>query len=247
MQIVRAFRTHISRYEANAKIGWQLILCGAAAAEFRNKLRKHVVVMQPCGFNAHALGVLAARDISLFIASPEALADRFTMLRNIFRPWGDDLAPNVIRTEITQSCLPAVANDATVDCFANENGLPISFLHKSMLAGHTGVLQCSDGGLKRHMRTLVAAGLFDTDAQARHACMRETRFLPMYSLEWYLERKAAMLEAGGTLDDVRAACCQFASLRACLPRVLLSQRCRCGTVRFCVRVCIVCPACACAV
>ena len=55
------------------------------------------------------------------------------------------------------------------------------------------------------MRTLVAAGLCASDADAWRQCMSQTALLSSRTLEWYLEREAAVLEAGGTLGDVHAA------------------------------------------
>ena len=81
-------------------------------------------------------------------------------------------------------------------------------------------------GLEEHMRTLVAAGLFATKAAALRACLLRNRLLASYKLEWYLERRVAVLEAGGTADDVLTACTQANSLRVLLER-LLYIRARC--------------------
>ena len=43
-------------------------------------------------------------------------------------------------------------------------------------------------------------------------------------LRWYVVRKAAVLEAGGSMDDVLAACCDTGSLQAAYPCLLLWVR-----------------------
>ena len=197
---------------------------------FRNQLRAHVATMAPIGFNEHALGVLAARKPYTILGSPEALAAQYTMLRDVFQPWSDELAQDLGRTDITQECLPAVARDAsppapTALLVASKRG-PCSLVHKAMLAGPVPVLQWTREGLEEHVRTLVAAGLFATEAAALRACLLRNKLLASHKLEWYLERRVAVLEAGGTADDVLAACTQTASLRVLLAH-LLYIRARC--------------------
>ena len=80
------------------------------------------------------------------------------------------------------------------------------------------------------MRTLVAAGLCASDADARRQCMSRFTLTISRTLEWYLERKAAVLEAGGTLGDVRAACSQGGSMQRSLECVLLWQRSGCAAL-----------------
>jgi hypothetical protein len=61
--------------------------------------------------------------------------------------------------------------------------------------------------------------------------MARLQLLRVRNLRWFLERKAAVLEAGGTIEDVRTACCQTGSLRAALPCLLLYQRSGCAASR----------------
>ena len=197
---------------------------------FRTQLRAHVATMAPLGFNEHALGVLAARRPYTILGSPEALAAQYTMLRDVFQPWSDELAQDLRRTDITQECLPAVARDAsppapTALLVASKRG-PCSLVHKAMLAGPVPMLMWTQEGLEEHVRTLVAAGLFATEAAALRACLLRNKLLASYKLEWYLERRVAVLEAGGTADDVLTACTQTDSLRVLLER-LLYIRARC--------------------
>ena len=210
--------------------GLQLTLCSTDPTAFRANVRAHVNTMAHHGFNAHALGVLASRDISLFLNPPQDLADRYVMLRELFAPWGDALADDLRHTKITSECLPAAALSALVttgDCSATSDRLAISRLHKLVLSGPVSVLQLTRTRLQEQMATLVAAGLCATGADARRLCMSHNALLAPYRLSWYLERKAAVLEAGGTLHDVRAACCCSASLQTSLPYVLLWQRVKC--------------------
>ena len=74
------------------------------------------------------------------------------------------------------------------------------------------------------MRTLVAAGLFHSDAEAQSECMLRPKLLMSRQLRWYVERKAAVLEAGGSMDDVLAACCHGLVTSNCI-----SVSCSCGS------------------
>ena len=114
-------------------------------AECCANLRAHVATMVPLGYNAHALGVLAARHPYLILGSPEASAAQFAMPREVFQPWSDELAQDLSRTVITQECLPALAKDAdlptaTALAAASKRGL-CSLVHKAMLAGPSHVLE----------------------------------------------------------------------------------------------------------
>ena len=191
---------------------------------FRFQLRAHVATMAPFGFNAHALGVLAARHPYLVLGSPDAMAAQYAMLREVFQPWSDELAQDLSRTAITRECLPAVARDAppptpSTLAAASKRGL-CSLVHKAMLAGHTDLLRWTRDGLEAHSRRLVAAGLFESKEDARRECLLRSKLLASRKLEWYLERRVAVLEAGGTADDVLAACTQSCSLRVLLERLL---------------------------
>ena len=59
---------------------------------------------------------------------------------------------------------------------------------------------------------------------------RWTHLLQTRTLEWLLQRRAAVLEAGGALDDVRAVCACAASLQAVLRGLLLWQLARYDTL-----------------
>ena len=154
MQVARAFTRHVAL--ANRTPGKQLILCSTDPVAFRANLRAHVDVMAPLGFNAYALGVLATRALALLYGTPEDLAAHYTALRTLFSPWGDQLADSLGRTNITSSCLPAVAADCmnsyvlgiksvghvltSPEGTATSDPAPISRLHKAMLAGPAGIL-----------------------------------------------------------------------------------------------------------
>ena len=235
MQIVKAVMRHMmaNHTAASTDVGHQLALCCTDPVEFRANVLEHVAAMAPLGFNSHALGVLAVRRFSLFLGTPQALAAQYTMLRSFFQPYSDELANSVLRTVITPACLPAVAPDSDAARAMRQYGptrgkAPISQLHKAVLSGPRLLLCCLPERLPQHMRTLVAAGLYATEAEAARACMQLTSLLLPRKLEWYLEHKAAVLEFGGTLDDVRTACCSTASLQAALPCLLLWQRARCA-------------------
>ena len=236
MQIASALTQHIKLISTTSTVtnrGHQLALCSYHPADFRANLREHVATMAPLGFNAHALGVLAARHLSLFLGTPQALAAQYTMLRSVFHPWSDELADSVGKSIITPACLPAVVPDSEAACAMRQYGptpgkAPISQLHKAVLAGPVSLLVCMRDGLQRRTRMLVAAGLYATEADAARACMQRTPLLLSRKLEWYLERKVAVMEGGGTLDDVRTACCCTQSLQAALPCLLLWQRARCA-------------------
>ena len=206
-------------------------------AAFRSLLRKHVATMAPLGFNARALGVLAARQPYAVLGSTDALAAQFTMLREVFQPWSDELAQDLSRTDIARECLPAVAHDAppptpTALAAASERGR-CSLVHKAMLSGPSEVLRWTREGLKAHMRTLVAAGFFATEADARRGCLLQLLLLMSHKLEWYLARRAAVLEVGGSEEDVLAACCRTCSLQVLLKHLLLFKRAKCAFEMSC--------------
>ena len=197
------------------------MLCSADPAAFRANLQEHVHTMALLGFNVYALGILATRDIYLFIGTPDALSAHVAMLRNFFRPWGDELAIDISQTKITSLCLPAVALDTmhvSQHSAATTHHKPISQLHKAVLAGPLSLLKCTPARLEEQMRTLVAAGLCATEEDARRQSMQRFQLLLAHTPEWYLERKAAVLGAGGDDDDVHAACCRTQSLRVMLAR-----------------------------
>ena len=228
MQIASAVQILIGRYQERP--GRQLVLCSTDPTAFRAKLQAHIDTMEPLGFNAHALGVMAARNLHLFLGSPQDLAARYVMLRKAFAPWGDDLADSVERTKIPNTCLPAVATGIgdgnarsikTTQRSATSGPATISCLHKAMLAGPVSLMCFASDGLDIQMRRLVAAGLCASDSDARRQCMLQTKLVDRRTLEWYLERKAAVLEASGTLEGARAACCQNGSLQTSLECVLL--------------------------
>ena len=212
VQVARAVTRHIDRYQISP--GSQLVPCSTDPVVMRAKLRAHVEAMAPLGFNAHALGVLASRSLHLFLGSPQDLAARYVMLRKAFAPWGDQLADSINRTAITSSCLPAVATSIadgnalsikTTQRSAFSGSAPISCLHKAILAGSVSLMCFSPHGLDDQLRRLVAAGLCATVDDARRQCMSSPNLIQSRSLDWHQERKAAVLEAGGTLEDVRAA------------------------------------------
>ena len=229
VQVTRAMKRQITQ-EAGA-LGSQVALCTREPEWFRDNLLAHVAVMGPLGFNAHALGVLVSRNPKRILTPPKALVARYTMLRGVFGPAADELARGTLsRTGITPACLPAVAHDAPAAAnLASASGSPISCLHKAILAGPKAVREWSPEGLEAHLRKLVAAGLFDSEAEARRGCMRRwNKLLASHTLEWVLQRRAAVLAAGGSADDVRAVCSQGTSLPVVRGGLLLWKRARCG-------------------
>ena len=211
----------------------------AKPATFRLRLRKHVATMAPLGFNVRALGLLAEREPYLVLGSTDALAARFVMLRDAFQPWSDELAQDLSRTNITGECLPAVARNAPPPTLAtlaaaSERGR-CSLVHKAMLAGPTSVLGWTREGLQAHMRTLVAVGLFVNEADAWRGCLLQLSLLVSRKLEWYLARRAAVLEVGGSAEDVLAACCRSDSPQVLLAHLLLFKRAECAVAMICVK------------
>ena len=208
----------------------QVALCTREPEWFRDNLLAHVAVMGALGFNANALGVLASRNPKRIVAPPKLLAARYTKLRGVFGPAADDLARGTLsHTGITPACLPAVAHDTLDAAEQAKAGSAISCLHKAILSGPVTVIEWSPEGLEAHLRTLVAAGLFDSEDEARRGCMRRwNKLLASRTLKWYLQRREAVLAAGGSAGDVRAVCSRTAGLPVVLRGLLLWQRARCG-------------------
>ena len=132
---------------------------------------------------------------------------------------------------MTALCLPAVAHDALVATEAGSvssvDSQVITQVHKLVLGGSSDILRYTAPSLERHMRTLVAAGLFVDEAEARRGSLQLNGLLAAHTLEWYIERRVAVLEAGGTSDVVRAACAATHGLRSLLARLLLYKFARC--------------------
>ena len=200
-------------------------------AQFRERLDGHVAAMAPLGLNAHALGRVATRHLPALLGTPEALAKHFLMLCDFFAPWGNELVDDLRRTTVPAVCLPAVLQNAALDVSvpaAPSADTCISRLHKAALAGPTSFWAWTEDGLEEHMRTLVEAGLFTTEARARCGCMSKNNLLSSYKLEWYVWRKAAVLEAGGSMADVHLACGANGNLQSAFPCLLLFKRSRCA-------------------
>lgn len=228
VQIITAMK-HL-HVHAGLSPGHQLALCNRDPAAFRASLDAHVAAMAPHGFNAHALGVLAVRNLRAILGSPEALAAQFVMLRGFFHPTSDELAAVLVESAITQACLPAAPPDllARLPPRLPTDPSPLTRLHKAVLTGAVNVLVWSRDGLERHMQKLAAAGLCADAAVARRDCMRSPGLLRPHTLEWFLVRKAAVLEARGTPADARAVCVQSATLWRILPVLLLSLKSGCA-------------------
>ena len=218
MQVLRAFNRPLRKPDANDSMQRKLFC--AQPDRFLDHINMLVTTMAPRGFTAAALGVLAARDVCVLFRDPDWLAVQFEMLRAFFAPYSDAPATVRMMTRGLQASLPAVMPRAeqTFDrrCAAGQP-VDLSSVHRAMLAGPSLVLEWTREGLKQHMCTLVAAGLFHSDAEARRECMSRPRLLESHLLRWYVERKAAVLEAGGSMDDVLAACCLSGSLQNCIP------------------------------
>ena len=156
---------------------------------------------------------------------------QFEMLRAFFAPYSDVPATVRMMTRGLQASLPAVMPRAeqTLDrrCAAGQP-VDLSSVHRAMLAGPSHVLGWTREGLKQHIRMLVAAGLFYSDAETRRECMLRPKLLESHLMRWHVERKAAVLEAGGSMDNVLAACCLTQSLEAALPCSLLWRRSKCA-------------------
>ena len=226
VQISRAVKLHIGK-EHKSK-GYQLVLCTREPSAFRAHLHAHVATMEPLGFNAHALGVLASRHLRLLLAKPQALAERYAMLRDVFGSCADDLADDIRRTDITPECLPAIAHDACNASCGRSTGSAISCLHKAMLSGPDNMLTKSREGIEEQLRRLVAAGLVFNEAEARRACMQRPQLNVNHTLQWMLERRAAVQAVGGSPNDVRVVCCRNASMPVVLRGLLFWKQVRCA-------------------
>ena len=203
----------------------------AQPERFRRHVRAHVAAMAPHGFNAAAVGALTARDARLLLRDADWPAVQFEMLRAFFAPYGDAPATIVRMTKGLRASLPAVVPGATPAVGTTPEPTlhaDISCVHKAILACPSYMTSWTREGLRQHMRTLVAAGLFADDENARRECMQRPHLLQGNMLRWYIERKAAVLEAGGSMDDALAACCNTGSTQSAYPCLLLWQRSRCA-------------------
>ena len=229
LQVLRAFNGLLCNAKGNDSMQRELFC--TQPDRFLARLEMLVTTMAPRGFTAAALGVLAARDARVLLRDPDWLAVQFEMLRAFFAPYSDAPATVSRMTRGLQASLPAImphAEQAPDTRSAPRQQIDLSNVHRTMLAGPNEVLGWTREGLTQHMRTLVAAELFHSDDEARRECMLRPRLLTSRTLRWLLECKAAVLEAGGSMDDVLAACCHGGSLQAAYPCLLLWQLSRCA-------------------
>ena len=228
LQVLRAINRLLGYPDRNSEFQ-RLIFCENPQL-FHERLLAHIDTMAPHGFTAAALGVLAARDVRVLLREPDWLAVQFEMLRAFFAPYGDALIAVPPRSTITRACLPAVV--AGVKRGADPGSgvarhAALSCVHRVMLSGPDDVLVWTRDGLRQHMRTLVATGLFDVAAEARRECMLRPQLLRGHQLQWHLERKAAVLLAGGSMSDALEVCCHGGAFSAALPCLLLRQHSGC--------------------
>ena len=90
------------------------------------------------------------------------------------------------------------------------------------------MLDMAREALEKQLRSLVAAGLVSNEVEAWRACMHRLRLLTYHTLQWYLERKAAVIAVGGTQDDILGVLCANPSMQRVLHSLLLWQRARCA-------------------
>ena len=225
LQVTQAIQLHITSSDSPAA---KLALCLREPVTFRARLREHVVVMKPLGFNAHALGLIAVRNLHVLLASPQDLAAHIAMLRDVLGPRADELADVGGQTGITAACLPAVMPFARSASTASEAELSISRLHKACLFGTTAVMQYTRWGLEELLRNLVEAGVFADEGEAKRACMQDPVFLKKRTLHWLLHRKAAVHEAGGAQTELQTVCRATHSRVQVLKMLMLWQCARCA-------------------
>ena len=199
---------------------------------FCANLHAHVATMAPLGFNAAALGVVAHRSPATILGSPDALAAQFIMLRKFFSPWSDEVLHRVEGTTMIPSkCLPCViGEEARVggQLISSRSAPLISRLHKAVLVGPVSVLEYTGERLQKQMHTLLAAGVSTTEEGVRQQCMSYPQYLPYHKLEWYLRRKAAIEEVGGTFDQVLSAYRAGGSLEVAIPWLMRYMQGRCA-------------------
>ena len=178
VQVLRAFERLLCNATTNDSMQRELFC--TQPDRFLESLNLLVTTMAPRGFTAAALGVLAARDARVLFRDPDWLAVQFEMLRAFFAPYSDAPATVTRMTHGLQASLPAVmpcAKQTLNTSFAAGQQMDLSSVHRAMLAGPHDVLGWTREGLKQHMRTLVAAGLFHSDAEARRECMLRPKLL----------------------------------------------------------------------
>ena len=229
LQVLRGCHRLLTQTAVGADKKQQIFV--AKTEPWQAHLRALVTTMAQYGFNPTAIGALAARDAGVVLRDPDRLAVQFEMLRAFFAPYGDALAVLPRMTKGVPGCLPAVVPEAmrTVDS-GRKSGrhADVSCVHRAMLFAHSDVLSWTREGLTQHVRKLVAVGLFEGETEARQGCMLRPWLLQSRQARWYLERKAAVLEAGGSMDDALAACCATGAVARALPVLMLWQHTQCA-------------------
>ena len=230
MQVLRACQRLLTQRVAD---DYKRQLFVAETEDWQEQLRALVDTMTSYGFNRTAIGTLAARDARVMLREPDWLAVQFEMLRAFFAPYGDSLVALLRVHKHMHGCLPAVVPGAERipgSGSGSARHADLSCVHRAMLFGLDDVLGWTREGLTQHMRTLVAVGLFECEAEARQGCMLRPKLLQSCQARWYLVRKAAVLEAGGSMDDVLAASCDTGAGCTCPsgPHALATHAVRCS-------------------
>jgi hypothetical protein len=140
----------------------------------------------------------------------QTISLKLHMLRSLFHPDGND--PYAGK-------LPAPASHSRD---AGTTRLQVALLCEP------GIIKWTAGGLREYMRNLMAlGGLFESEADAREACMRGPRLLCGHSWGRLVGLKAAVLAGGGSLADLRWAVQSRRSAEVVLDAGLLKYRFGC--------------------
>jgi hypothetical protein len=139
---------------------------------FRARLRACVAAAVPLGADAPLLARLAARDARVVAVTPDFLTSRLRALAAFFTPHGDAPAPQSARTA-----------DSRLEGLTRV---------QAALLSRTDLLFVTESGLAALVRQLVAVGVFESDAQARKACMHDPRLLKCVSWRKLVQVRAVL-------------------------------------------------------
>ena len=161
----------------------------------------------------------------------------FEMLRAFFAPYGDapdrsiprgqqDHARPACRQSCPASDSPALIRDARSSSHLQSSRACTG----AMLAGPAEVLRLDTCRAWRNTCVRWWRPACVARRQLKHdgQCMLRPNLLRSRQLQWYLERKAAVLVAGGSMSNVLAAYCQDGTFSAALPCLLLWQHSGCA-------------------
>jgi hypothetical protein len=204
VQQLGAWRRELSEYRASSA------LVTDAPDSFSERLRAFAQALAVLDLSVLEAAVMAAGWFQLLSMDAQTLKHKLEALQRFFHPYGNAPA----------DWLPATLGHRDP---AGTTRLQAALLSAPFIVAYTA------DGLREYIRNLVAlGGLFESEGEAREACMRSPRLVRGHSWGRLVRLKAAVLAGGGALADVQTALQSSFSAQDVLSAHLLQGR-GCGS------------------